>query len=262
MDQYYTLALIVVACISIGVTTVLAAAFAAFRFQARVLERMVSFSIGLMLATSLLHAVPEAITSKADTDLLMLTLLGSIFGLFLLQKFALLRHNHHHEHDGHAHAKGHDSQLAGSGGWLVLLGGSFHNCTDGVVIAAAFLTDTRLGVVTALAIAAHEVPHKLGDLVVLLSAGFSKSRTLVLDLMSSMTIVVGGVVGWWLLGIAQGLVPYMLMVAAGSFIYIAMSDLIPYVQHESRVSDVVPQVSLIAAGVAVVWALHGLAHAH
>jgi zinc and cadmium transporter len=261
-NQIYSLSVIVLACLSIGAVSVLAAAFAAFRFKPMVLERMVSFSIGLMLATSLLHAVPEAIESKADLDSLMYTLLGSILGFFLLQKFALLRHNHHHEHDGHHHDHGHDAHMAGSGGWLIVLGSSFHNFTDGVVIAAAFLTDTRLGFITALAIAAHEIPHKLGDFVILLNAGFSKSRALLLDLLGSSTVVLGGVLGWWFLGTSQAIVPYMLMVAAGSFIYIAMSDLIPYVQHQSRVRDVIPQVSLIAAGVVLVWALHGMAHVH
>lgn len=261
-NNVYLLGTIVLASLSIGITSVLAAAFAAFRFKPLVLERMVSFSIGLMLATSLIHAVPEALESKADVQSLFYTLLGSILGFFLLQKFALLRHNHHHEHDGHHHDHGHDAHMAGSGGWLIVLGGSFHNFTDGVVIAAAFLTDVRLGVVTALAIAAHEIPHKLGDFVILLNAGFSRSRALVLDLLSSATVLLGGVLGWWLLGSMEAVVPYMLMVAAGSFIYIAMSDLIPYVQHQSRVRDVIPQVSLIAAGVALVWALHDLAHVH
>ncbi len=261
-NNVYLLGAIVLACASIGAASVLAAAFAAFRFKPMVLERMVSFSIGLMLATSLLHAVPEAIESKTDLDSLMYTLLASILGFFLLQKFALLRHNHHHEQDGHDHGHGHDAQIAGSGGWLIVLGGSFHNFADGVVIAAAFLTDMRLGVVTALAIAAHEIPHKLGDFVVLLNAGFSRNRALLLDVLSSATVIAGGVLGWWFLAASQAIVPYMLMVAAGSFIYIAMSDLIPYVQHQSRVRDVIPQVSLIAAGVALVWALHDMAHVH
>jgi zinc and cadmium transporter len=261
-NNVYLLGTIVLASASIGAVSVLAAAFAAFKLKPIALERMVSFSIGLMLATSLLHAVPEAIESKTDLDALMYTLLASILGFFLLQKFALLRHNHHHEHDGHDHHHGHDAHLAGSGGWLIVLGSSFHNFTDGVVIAAAFLTDVRLGFVTALAIAAHEIPHKLGDFVILLNAGFSRSRALLLDVLSSATVVLGGIIGWWFLGSAQTIVPYMLMVAAGSFIYIAMSDLIPYVQHQSRVRDVIPQVSLIALGVGLVWLLHDLAHAH
>jgi zinc and cadmium transporter len=234
-NNVYLLGAIVLASTSIGIASVLAAAFAAFRFKPLVLERMVSFSIGLMLATSIIHAVPEALESKADVQSLFYTLLGSILGFFLLQKFALLRHNHHHEHDGHHHDHGHDAHMAGSGGWLIVLGSSFHNFTDG---------------------------HKLGDFVILLNAGFSRSRALVLDLLSSATVVLGGVLGWWLLGSVEAVVPYMLMVAAGSFIYIAMSDLIPYVQHQSRVRDVIPQVSLIAAGVFLVWALHDLAHAH
>ncbi len=238
--------------------TVGIAAIAALKLSAKTLERMVSFSIGLMLATSLLHALPEALSNTVGiaSESLCFTLLASILGFFLLQKMALMRHNHHHEHDGHNHHHGHDAHMAGSGAWLIVLGGSVHNFTDGVVIAAAFVADIRLGVLTALSIAAHEVPHKLGDFVVMLNAGFSKKRAVVMDVLSSMTVLAGGLLGWWLLGSMQHYVPYLLVIAAGSFVYIAMSDLIPYVQHESRVRDVIPQISLIALGVAVVWVLH------
>ena len=253
---------IVAATIGIGLLTVVLAASAAARLKPITLERMVSFSIGLMLATAITHAIPEAIESKTSLESLMYTLLATVFGFFLLQKFALMRHNHHHEHDGHDHHHGHDQHMAGSSGWLILLGSGFHNFTDGVVIAAAFLSDVRLGVVTTLAIAAHEVPHKLGDFVVMLNAGFSKRRAVMMDLLSSATVVLGGVLGWWLLDAAQGLVPYMLMVAAGSFIYIAMSDLIPYVQHESRVRDVLPQVVLIVLGMSMVIGMHEVLHTH
>ena len=260
MDK--TLFWIVCACVTIGAVSVVIAATAAFRLKPIALERMVSFSIGLMLATSLIHTIPEALETKTNVTHLFYVLLGSILLFFLLQKFALLRHNHHHEHDGHAHAQGHDAHIAGSGGWMIVLGGSFHNFTDGLVIAAAFLTDKHLGLLTALAIAAHEIPHKLGDFVVLLSAGFNRKRALLMDLLSSATVIAGGVFGWWLLGETQAAVPYMLMVAAGSFIYIAMSDLIPYVQHESRVRDVVPQVVLMALGVLIVLLLNEFRHAH
>jgi zinc and cadmium transporter len=248
----------------IGLATVSVAAFTTFKLKAKILERMVSFSIGLMLATSLLHALPEALdnTVGISTQALCVTLLGSILGFFLLQKMALMRHNHHHEHDGHDHHHGHDARLAGSGGWLILLGSSVHNFTDGILIAAAFIADIRLGLLTALAIAAHEIPHKLSDFVILLNAGFSKKRALLMDLLSSITVVLGGVLGWWLLGSMHIYVPYLLMVAAGSFIYIAMSDLIPYVQHESRVRDVLPQIILIALGILLVWRLNTLNHSN
>ncbi|MEN9912568.1 MAG: hypothetical protein RI956_1012 [Pseudomonadota bacterium] len=246
----------------IGLITVGVAALTTFKLKAKILERMVSFSIGLMLATSLLHALPEALDNSVGigTQALCFTLLGSILGFFLLQKMALMRHNHHHEHDGHDHHHGYDARLAGSGGWLILLGSSVHNFTDGILIAAAFIADIRLGLLTVLAIAAHEIPHKLSDFVILLNAGFSKKRALLMDLLSSVTVVLGGVLGWWLLGSMHIYVPYLLMVAAGSFIYIAMSDLIPYVQHESRVRDVLPQIILIALGIFLVWRLNTLSH--
>lgn len=246
----------------IGLITASIAAIMAFTLHAKILERMVSFSIGLMLATSILHTLPEALTNTQDISIhaLCVTLLISILSFFLLQKMALMRHNHHHEHDGHNHHHGHDKQLAGSGGWLILFGGSIHNFIDGILISAAFIADIRLGILTVLAIAAHEIPHKLSDFFILLNAGFTKNRALLMDLMSSAMTILGGILGWWLLGSMQVYIPYLLMVAAGSFIYIAMSDLIPYVQHESRVRDVLPQIILIALGVCLVWAVYDLHH--
>ena len=122
---------------------------------------MVSLSVGLLLATSLLHALPEAFESNASPQSLFATLLAGLLGFFLLEKLAILRHSHHYEGDGHDHAHGHDADEAGKAGWMILVGDSLHNFTDGILIAAAFLADPKLGLITALAITAHEIPQEI-----------------------------------------------------------------------------------------------------
>jgi zinc and cadmium transporter len=207
---------------------------------------MVSLSVGIMLATSLLHALPEAFDSGADTRSLFATLLGGLLAFFLLEKVALLRHSHHHEGDGHHHAHGHDAREAGKAGWMILLGDGMHNFTDGILIAAAFLANPELGIVTALAIVAHEIPQEIGDFIVLLNAGFSRLRAYVFNLLCR----------YYTLDRASGLIPYVLVFASSGFIYIAVSDLMPQMQRRSTMRESIPQVVLIGLGVAIVVALH------
>ena len=158
-----------------------------------------SLSVGIMLSTALLHALPEAFDSGADVRSLFATLLGGLLAFFLLEKFSILRHSHHHEADGHAHAHGHDAHEAGKAGWMILVGDGLHNFTDGILIAAAFLADPNLGIVTGLAIIAHEIPQEIGDFIVLLNAGFSRRRAYVYNLLCSLMAVVGGVLGYVML---------------------------------------------------------------
>ena len=223
-------------------------------------ERMVSLSVGLMLATSLLHALPEAFESKADPRTLFATLLGGLLGFFILEKLAVLRHSHHHEGDGHHHAHGHDANEAGKSGWLILIGDAMHNFTDGILIAAAFIADPHLGIVTGVAIIAHEIPQEIGDFIVLLNAGISRLRAYVFNLICSLMAIVGGLVGYYTLDSASGLVPYVLVFASSGFIYIAVSDLMPQMQRRATVRESVPQVVLIGIGVLAVVLL--TAHRH
>ncbi|MFD2367553.1 ZIP family metal transporter [Pseudoduganella sp. GCM10020061] len=223
-------------------------------------ERMVSLSVGLMLATSLLHALPEAFESNADPRTLFATLLGGLLGFFILEKLAVLRHSHHHEGDGHHHAHGHDANEAGKSGWLILIGDAMHNFTDGILIAAAFIADPHLGIVTGVAIIAHEIPQEIGDFIVLLNAGFSRLRAYVFNLICSLMAIVGGLVGYYTLDQASGLVPYVLVFASSGFIYIAVSDLMPQMQRRATVKESVPQVVLIAIGVLAVVLLTSTRH--
>ncbi len=251
-----TLRSILLATVVAGVVSISGAAIFSFALLSKVVEKMVSLSVGIMLATSLLHALPEAFDSGANTRSLFATLLAGLLAFFLLEKVALLRHSHHHEGDGHHHAHGHDAREAGKAGWMILLGDGMHNFTDGILIAAAFLANPELGIVTALAIVAHEIPQEIGDFIVLLNAGFSRLRAYVFNLLCSLMAVAGGLLGYYTLDRASGLIPYVLVFASSGFIYIAVSDLMPQMQRRSTLRESIPQVVLIGLGVAIVFALH------
>lgn len=260
-----------------GLISIAAAAFFAYRVLSKLVDRMVSFSIGVLLSTALLHLLPEAIQTSGQIEQIFLVLLVGIFVFFLLNRFAILRHSHPegsehshghaHDHDnahGHAHHHPHAAieKLDAGTGWTVVWGDGFHNFADGVLIAAAFLADWRLGFITALSIMAHEIPQEVGDFMLLLESGFSRSKAFMLNLVSSMAAVLGGVVGYFTLQDTQDLLPYVITIAAASFVYIAMSDLIPYVHHRSRAAQWVPQVVLIGAGALLMYVVTALAHGH
>ncbi|MES2832514.1 MAG: ZIP family metal transporter [Pseudomonadota bacterium] len=223
-------------------------------------ERMVSLSVGIMLSTSLLHSLPEAFESGADTHTLFATLLVGLLGFFLLEKMAILRHSHHHEGDGHAHHHGHDAREAGKAGWMILVGDGMHNFTDGILIAAAFLADPKLGLVTGLAIIAHEIPQEIGDFIVLLNAGFSRTRAFIYNFICSLMSVIGGVLGYVMLEQGMEWIPFVLVFASSGFIYIAVSDLMPQMQRRATLRETIPQIALIALGVVIVVLLKGQAH--
>ncbi|MBC7452208.1 MAG: ZIP family metal transporter [Massilia sp.] len=241
-----------------GVFSITAAAVFSFALLSKLVEPMVSLSVGIMLSTSLLHALPEAFESQADPRSLFATLLAGLLCFFMLEKLAILRHSHHHEGDGHHHAHGHDAREAGHAGWMILIGDGMHNFTDGILIAAAFLANPELGLVTGLAIIAHEIPQEIGDFIVLLNAGFSRTRAVVFNLLCSLMAVAGGLLGYFTLERASGMIPYVLVFAASGFIYIAVSDLMPQMQRRATVRESVPQVLLIGLGVVIVLILtHG-----
>ena len=190
-----------------GLLSVLVAAALTLAVLTQVVHHLVSLSAGVLLATALLDVLPEAFSAKAPPQALFATLLGGLLFFFLLEKAELYRHSHHHEGDEHHHHHGFDRQQAGRGGWSVILGDSIHNFCDGIIIAAAFLADTRLGIVTSLAIIAHEIPQEVGDYIVLLNAGFSRARALFFNAVSGLAAVVGGVIGYFVVGPWQALLP-------------------------------------------------------
>jgi zinc and cadmium transporter len=257
-----TLLAIIVATLAGGLLSVLIAASLTLTVLGRVVQHLVSLSTGVLLATALLNVLPEAFESQASPQSLFATLLAGLLFFFLLEKAELYRHGHHHEHDEHHHDHGFDQQQAGRGGWSVLLGDSIHNFCDGVIIAAAFLADIRLGALTALAIIAHEIPQEVGDYIVLLNAGFSKLRALVYNAISGLAAVLGGVLGYFVVGAWEPLFPYLLVVAASSFIYVATADLIPQLQLRLSWRATLAQLLWLGAGLLIVLLATSALHDH
>ncbi len=191
---YIVLANLLSTLLSLGL-----AAWLSFRYLGKLIDKLVPVSAGLLLATAVTHLLPEAFNSEADPFALGWVILAGILGFFLLEKLALIHHTHHHEGDPHLHHHGHDAHEAGRGGLPILVGDAFHNFADGVVIAGAFLVDTQLGVVATLAVMAHEIPHEIGDFMILLNAGFTRRRAFMFNLISGLSAVVGGVIGYFVL---------------------------------------------------------------
>lgn len=245
-----------------GLLSVVIAASLTVAVLSKVVHHLVSLSTGVLLGTALLHVMPEAFESSAGAHSLFVTLLGGLLFFFLLEKAELYRHGHHHESDHHHHHHGFDRQQAGRGGWSVLVGDSIHNFCDGVIIAAAFLADTHLGFVTAAAIIAHEIPQEVGDYIVLLNAGFSRKKALLYNAASGLAAVAGGVIGYLVVGPWESLFPYMLVVASSSFIYVAVADLIPQLQHRLPLRETLSQIAWLAAGLGITMAIVSGLHTH
>lgn len=209
--------------------------------RVKLVPAAISYAVGTLLGAALLALLPQSLASLPPTTALG-TLLAGVITFFLLEKFVLWRHCH----------DGHECEVHNSAASLVIIGDAFHTFVDGAVIAAAVLTSVPLGVTTALAVAAHEVPQEVGDVAILLRAGYSRGRALSLNLMSA----IGGVLGALaMLLTSQSLpraLPYVLAFAAGSFLYVAMSDLIPDL-HRGNIGGSTPrQLLLIGAGIATV----------
>jgi len=245
-----------------GVLSVLAAgAFLLLpeSMRARMLSPMVSFAIGALLGAAFLAILPHAFeVPGVDAHSVTLTVLCGILVFFLLEKMVIWRHCH--TEDCEAHVPDMDKVRNAATGNLILIGDGIHNMVDGVLIAAAFLTDVHLGVVTSIAVIAHEIPQELGDFAVLLHSGFSRGKALVYNMLTSLTTVIGGVVAFYSLSLANRIVPYVLAVAASSFIYIAVADLIPGLHKRTELSATMQQIVLIALGVTVISVAHAMLH--
>ena len=264
-----TLTLIVVFTALSGVLSALAAGvFLALGAKVRsaLLPHLVSFATGTLLGAAFLGLIPHALegAGPAATHQVGLALLAGILLFFLLEKFVLWRHCHDDPCEMHspAHAHGHgepDARDRASAN-LILAGDTFHNLLDGVLVAAAFMTNPQLGIVTALAVFAHEIPQEVGDLAILLHGGYSRRRAMVLNLVSSLTSVVGGIAAYFALSTTLGALPYALAFAAASFIYVAVADLIPGLHRRVDLRASLEQVVFIAAGVALVYFTHDSLH--
>ena len=257
-----------------GVLSVMAAAvFLLLRDHHRnaVLPHGISFAIGALLAVAFWGLIPEAFAEVKPEQFQSLsgTILAGILGFFVLEKLLIWRHCHYgscesHGDDGqgdnHAHRHSHGHGDAKSAGALIILGDSIHNFVDGVLIAAAFLTDAQLGIVTSLAVAAHEIPQEVGDFAILLDSGYSRGKALFYNILASLTTVLGGVLAYFSLEDMHDSLPYFLALAASSFIYIAVADLIPSLHIKTDMKTSLQQIALIAAGVFLICSLHDIAH--
>lgn len=252
-DSAMTLISIFVGTLIAGVGSVWLAALLAYALLSRFTQHLLSLAAGALLATAFMRLLPEAfeqsVAAGVSAQLLFAVLLMGLVFFFLLDKAELWHHGHEHSDTTHTHH--HHT----GGSWAVLLGDSVHAFGDGILIAAAFVADTRLGVAAALAVMAHEVPHHVGDLVVLRqSLGNAKSALLKLSLSGSVTAL-GGLIGYLLVGALQEYLPLFLVVAASSFIYVALADLIPQLQKRLSPFETAAQVAWLFAGIALVVAL-------
>ena len=233
------------------------------KLRTHLVPHLVSFAIGSLLGAAFLGLLPHAVAGKGveDYHILFLTVLLGLLGFFLLEKMVLWRHCHVEHCEAHGPDEGHHHGSNNKAtGIMVLLGDAIHNFVDGVLITAAFLTDIDLGIVTAIAIAAHEIPQEVGDFVVLLHSGFTRAKALFYNVLSSLTTIVGALLAYVSLADMEGIIPYVLAVAASSFIYIAVADLIPGLHKRAEVSATIQQLTLIAAGVIIIYITHSTLH--
>ncbi len=222
-----------------------------------VVPHLVSFATGALLGAALLALLPHAIESGAGTHGIGIALAGGIIAFFVLEKMVLWRHCHVDACEAHGPQEHHRARASAT---LILWGDAFHNILDGVLIAAAFMTNPHLGVVTTVAVFAHEIPQEVGDLAILLNGGMSRARALLLNVAVSLASVAGAIVAWYLMAEALYVLPYALAIAAASFLYVAVADLIPGLHRRVDARTSIQQVALIALGILVIGLSHEFAH--
>ena len=249
-------------CVLGGVLSVLAASVFLVlpeNFRTRMLPHTVSFAIGALLGAAFLGLLPHAFEAVGSDGIhgVSTAVLAGLFTFFILEKLVLWRHCHHEECEVHLPEGDHQHVAAGP---LILIGDGLHNFIDGILIGAAFLTDIHLGIVTSLAVAAHEIPQEIGDFAILLHSGYSTTKAFVFNLLSSLATVVGGVLAYYGFQNFEPLLPYVLAVAASSFIYVAVADLIPGLHKRVEVDATMKQLVLIAAGVGLIFLTHSTLH--
>lgn len=252
-----TFAWIVTASLLGGVLSLLCAAILALNARVSWLSVLVSYAIGALLGAAFLNTLPEAFELSDDPMQVTTTVLVGILLFFILEKLVLWRHCH--IEDCEAHDPSHDSQNDehhhdhGRSGMMVIVGDTFHNFVDGILIAAAFMVDVQLGIVTSIAIFAHEIPQEAGDFIILLNSGYTRRRAFLMNLLSSLATLIGGMMAYLMLNKMNFLVQPFLALASASMIYVAMSDLIPGLHKRPELAVTVQQVMLILLGIASIW---------
>jgi zinc and cadmium transporter len=253
-----TLVWILAATLAGGVLSILAAAALAFNARVAWVQVLISYAVGTLLGAAFLELLPHAFQMADSIEQMAATVLAGILLFFVLEKLVLWRHCHVEQCEAHDPPQPqHDH---GRSGMMIIIGDTFHNFVDGVLIAAAFLANHELGVITAIAIIAHEIPQEVGDFLILLHSGYSKSRAMLFNLLSSAAMVVGGVLAYFALQTVQEWVPYLLSLAAASMLYVSVADLIPGLHRRPELQATLQQVVLIVLGVATIWLVGELAH--
>ena len=255
-----TLVWILAATVAGGVLSLLAAAALAFNARAAWIQVLISYAVGTLLGAAFLEVLPHAFQSGASVERMAATVLAGILAFFVLEKLVLWRHCHVEQCEAHDPPEPMHDQ--GRSGMMIIIGDTFHNFVDGVLIAAAFLANHELGVITAIAIIAHEIPQEVGDFLILLHSGYSKARALLFNLLSSAAMVAGGLLAYFALQTLQEWVPYLLGLAAASMLYVSVADLIPGLHRRPELLATLQQVVLIVLGVATIWLVGELAHSH
>jgi zinc and cadmium transporter len=249
-----------------GIGSVWVAAWLSYGVMSRYTQHMLSLAAGALLATSFMHLLPEAFESAVTPHDLFLTLLLGLVFFFLLDKAELWHHGHEHgeeHHHDHAHDHSHENPPGGfAGSWAVLAGDSVHAFGDGILVAAAFMTNISLGAAASVAVLAHEIPHHMGDLAVL-QRGFGQGRAALFKLsLAGGVTVVGGLLGFFLIDGHEAWLPFMLVVASSSYVYVALADLIPQLQKRLSAPATAMQILWLLAGIALVTLATQLMHLH
>ena len=292
-----TLIAILIGTLVAGIGSVWLAAALSFGALARYTQHMLSLAAGALMATAFMHLLPEAFESRVAAHDLFLTLLLGLVFFFLLDKAELWHHGHEHHHPGDAHAHGHEHTHAAAsaqphphshghhgaaeihvhdhtprahddhapvqpGSWAVLTGDSVHCFGDGILIASAFMADMRLGAIASLAVLAHEVPHHMGDLMVLRSGANNRRMALVKVSLAGAVTALGGLAGYWLVDLLHSYLPYFLVVASSSFVYVALADLIPQLQKRLTLKETLAQITWLGLGMGLVTVMSSLSHGH
>ncbi|MES2207024.1 MAG: ZIP family metal transporter [Pseudomonadota bacterium] len=250
---------ILLSCSVGGVLSTLIAAVGLRWVKASWIPNGVSYSVGAMLAAVFLDLIPHGLERASSSEQFLLqVLLGMVF-LFILEKLVVWRHDHHvHDHAEEAAGCKHDSHRHSthSTAWRVLVGDSVHNFIDGVLIAASFVASPALGLNTALAIVAHEIPQELGDAMILVHAGYERSRALFLNLLSGLAMVLGGIAGYVFVGHFEILLLPMLALVSANMLYVTISDLMPGLHRERTRREALIQGALMLLGICTVLSTH------
>lgn len=262
-----TLSWIILASFIGGVLSLLIAAVLAFKMRMSWVSKLVSFAIGALLGAAFLNTLPEAFHLSEDPANVTVLVLAGILLFFILEKLVLWRHCHIENCEAHDPSQvttpfSHDNHDHGRSGIMIMVGDTFHNFVDGILIAAAFMVDIQLGIVTSIAIIAHEIPQEAGDFIILLNSGYTRRIAFLMNLLSSFATLIGGILAYFMLNALDFLILPLLALASASMIYVALSDLIPGLHKRPEIGATVQQVTLILLGIAMIWFVGLLAHEH